>query len=209
MTGIRKGGGGKTQGKGKRRQPALRVVATDGQRVGTEGIGAAPCGPESQVAVANRRPKTRGAILPTLGVTAKEEAFCQAVANGASQSEAFRRSHDAADMNPDTVSRQAVRVVSRDRVRTRIDQLLQEKQRLTLHDRTRALAWALERLQSEAEQGDTAGARVTAVSLVMRHHALLTDKTETDVHDHRTAEDLTAELRERLERLLAPQPRVA
>ncbi len=210
MAGIRKGGGGAGKRVGKRRQPALRVVATDGQRIAATGQEAAPCGQDGHAAGPARRPKTRGPVLPGLGVTAKEEAFAQEVANGCSLAEAFRRSHDAADMNPDTVSRQAVKVSARDRVRARIDALVQAKQRDTLHDRGRALSWALTNLQKMVEADATSdAARVQAMALVMRHHALLTDKQEVDTYDHRGADELASELRERIERLLAPQPRVA
>lgn len=207
MTGIRKGGS-KTPRKG--RQPALRVVATDGQRVGTEGKEAAPCGPEGQAGAPERKPKTRGPILPGIGVTAKEEAFCQAVADGCSQSEAYRRSHEARDMLDTTLWQQAIKVGARDRVRRRIEVLLQGKQRETLHDRARALSWALTNLQKMVEADATSdAARVQAMALVMRHHALLTDKQEVDTYDHRGADELASELRERIERLLAPQPKVA
>jgi hypothetical protein len=137
-------------------------------------------------------------------VTAKEEAFCRAVAGGASQAEAFRRSHDAADMNQDTLWRQAVRVAARDRVRTRIDQLVREGEGNALHDRAKAKAWALQRLQHEAETAETDGARVGAISLIMRHHALLTDRQEVETADTRDSVALETELRQRLERLLKP-----
>jgi hypothetical protein len=148
-----------------------------------------------------RRPKTRGPVLP-VGVTAKEEGFARAVVAGCSQTEAFRRSHDAADMNVDTCSRQAVRVASRDRVRARIEQLLDEKEGSALHDRRKALTWALERLQREAETAETDGARVAAVSLIMRHHALLTDRQEVETADSRDASAIETALRAKLEKLL-------
>lgn len=180
----------------KGRKPRLRLVAKDG--IASPGRGEVLPGGEAR----QRLPKTRGAILPGLGVTAKEEAFAQAVASGLSQSEAFRRSHDAEGMKSDTVHRQAVRVATRDRVRARIDQLLKEKEGVGLHDRRKALAWALERLQKEAESAETDGARVQAVALIMRHHALLTDRLEAEHTDNRTSAELEAELKERLASLL-------
>lgn len=210
MAGIRKGGGGKTQGKGKRRQPALRVVATDGQRVGTEGIGAAPCGPDGQLAKPQRKPKVRGPVLPTLGVTAKEEAFCQAVADGHSMAEAFRMSHDAQDMIPETVWRQAIRVSARDRVRARIDTLVKAKEQETLHDRRRAISWALRHVQRLVEDSATpAAAAMTGLQVALRYHGALTDRQEIDINDGRSAEELANEIRDRLAALLGPQPKVA
>lgn len=154
-----------------------------------------------------RKPKTRGPILPSLGVTAKEEAFAQAVAAGASLAEAFRRSHDAADMAEETLWRQAVRVNSRDRVRARVAALLAARQADTLHDKRHATAWALKRLQEEAESAEQSGARVAAVQTVMRFHALLTDRQEVETHDDRTTEQLRQELADALA-LLANPPRM-
>lgn len=173
------------------KKPSLRLVTG-----GT--AGEAP----SSVEPVARKPKTRGPILRHIGVTAKEEAFAQAVAGGASQSEAFRRSHEAQDMKAETVHSQAVRLASRERVRNRIDLLMQQREGAGLQDRRKALVWALERLQREAESALTDGARVQAVGLVMRHHALLTDKQEVEVADSRSAAEVQEELERRLALLL-------
>jgi hypothetical protein len=184
--------------------PPLRLVSAPGSGDSRDSSG--DSGDSTGKALAGelllpgRRPKTRGPVLP-VGVTAKEEGFARAVVAGCSQTEAFRRSHDAADMNVDTCSRQAVRVASRDRVRARIEQLLDEKEGSALHDRRKALTWALERLQREAETAETDGARVAAVSLIMRHHALLTDRQEVEATDTRDASAIETALRQRLEKL--------
>lgn len=149
-----------------------------------------------------RKPKTRGPILPSLGVTAKEEAFCRAVASGLSASEAYRRTHDAEGMQDNSISAQAVKISARDRVRERIDELIREGQGSALHDRRKALSWALDRLQREAETAETDGARVAAVSLIMRHHALLTDRLEAEAVDPRDSQEIEQAIRDRLAALL-------
>ena len=165
-------------------------------------------GAEPQEAPA-RKPKTRGPILPGINVTAKEEAFAQAVAEGCSLAEAFRRSHDASGMKDETVWSQAMKVNNRDRVRARITFILDERQRETLHDKRRATEWALRRLQEEAEKAEQAGARVAAVQTVMRFHALLTDRQEIEQHDTRTTEQLRQELADALAQLAQPARRSA
>jgi hypothetical protein len=137
-------------------------------------------------------------------VTAKEDAFCQAVAKGASLADAYRQSHDAADMQDGTLWAQAVRINARDRVRHRVAALLEAQQADTLHDKRHAAAWALKLLQAEAQQGDTAGARVAAIQTVMRYHAMLTDKVEQEISDSSTADDLRQQLAEALATLAAP-----
>lgn len=156
-----------------------------------------------------RRPKTRGPVLPGLGVTAKEDGFARAVAGGASLADAFRASHNADDMSDETLWRQAIRVNSRDRVRARVAVLLDSNQAETLHDKRHATAWALKRLQAEAEDADTAGARVAAVQTVMRYHALLTDRQEVETSDARTTDELREELAAALATLANPPRRRA
>lgn len=172
------------------RKPVLRVV---------EGGETAPA----------RKLKTRGPVLAHLGVTAKEDGFAREVANGASLADAYRRSHDANDMQDNTLWAQAIKVNSRDRVRARLATLLDAKTAETLHDKRHATAWALKRLQAEAEDADTAGARVAAVQTVMRYHALLTDRQEVETSDARTTEELREELASALATLANPPRRRA
>ncbi len=145
---------------------------------------------------------TRGPIIPSLGVTMKEEGYCRGVVSGLSSVAAYRASHDASGMTVPSQWAQAVKVGARDRVRARIETLLSQEAGNALHDRRRALAWALNRLQEEAETAETDGARVAAVSLIMRHHALLTDKLEAEVETPKDAKAIETALRDRLTRLL-------
>jgi hypothetical protein len=204
-----RGPGEKGKGTTTKATPSLRLVSAqaDGDsggdsrdRAETEG------GPvlAGELIRPGRRPKTRGPVLPNLGVTAKEEAFAQLVAKGMTLTDAYRNSHDPEGMQDNSVWHQATKVGSRDRVRNRIDQLIEQGQGSALHDRRKALAWALERLQREAETAETDGARVAAVSLIMRHHALLTDRQEVEATDSRDSAAIETELRQRLEKLLKP-----
>jgi hypothetical protein len=178
--------------------PPLRLVSaqTSGDSTGEALAG--------ELIPPGHKPKTRGPVLPGLGVTAKEEGYCQKVADGHSASDAYRMSHDASGMKAESVHAQAVRIGARDRVRARIEEILEERKGETLHDRRRAASWALKRLQLEAETAETDGARVAAVSLIMRHHALLTDRQEVEQADSRDALEIETALRQRLERLLKP-----
>ncbi len=181
MAGNRKVGG---------RKPVLRVV-------------------DAGEAAPARKPKTRGPVLAHLGVTAKEEAFVREVANGASLSDAYRRSHDASDMQDNTLWAQAIKVNSRDRVRARLAALLDAKTAETLHDKRHATAWSLKILQQLAEDADTAGAKVAAVQTVMRYHALLTDRQEVETTDARTTDELREELAAALATLANPPRKIA
>ena len=58
-------------------------------------------------------------------LTAREEAFCQAIADGLGPSEAYRQSHGS-KMAPDAVASNAKRLMRRSRVRERIEELKRE-----------------------------------------------------------------------------------
>jgi hypothetical protein len=194
-----RGGKGPTTTKAK---PPLRLVSAPGSGDSSGDSGDSDGKALTGELLPLRRPKTRGPVLPSLGVTAKEERFCQLVAKGMTLTDAYRNSHDPEGMQDNSVWHQATKVGSRDRVRNRIDQLIEQGQGSALHDRRKALAWALERLQREAETAETDGARVAAVSLIMRHHALLTDRQEVETADSRDASAIETALRAKLEKLL-------
>jgi hypothetical protein len=210
LTGGGTGSKGGGKGKGRSPKPQLRLVGPDtgsGSETGGDrsetGLDGGDLGTLSQGGETGiRRPKVRGPVLPGINVTAKEEAFARLVAKGSTLTDAYRATHDASGMKKDTASRQAVRIDSRDRVRDRIEILIEAGEGSALHDRRKALSWALERLEHEALHAETDGARIAAVSLIMRHHSLLTDKIETEVVDGRDSTEVEAALKERLTRLL-------
>lgn len=181
----------KDKRQGRQAKPRLRLVG------GQDSEGEARQPPERKTA----RPQPRGPVLAN-GLTARQEAFAQGVAGGGSASASYRAAYDASKMADATVWARASGLLADGKVRARVDALLQEKARKGLHDRAKAAAWALERLQKEAESAETDGARVQAVALVMRHHGLLTDRIEAEHSDKRTAAELETALRDRLAALL-------
>jgi hypothetical protein len=197
-----RGRGGKGPTTTTKAKPPLRLVSAPGSGDSSGDSGDSDGKALTGELLPLRRPKTRGPVLPSLGVTAKEERFAQLVAKGMTLTDAYRNSHDPEGMQDNSVWHQATKVGSRDRVRNRIDQLIEQGQGSALHDRRKALAWALERLQREAETAETDGARVAAVSLIMRHHALLTDRQEVETADSRDASAIETALRAKLEKLL-------
>lgn len=62
--------------------------------------------------------------------------------------------------------------------------------------------YVLKRLQEEAEQADTDGARVRALELMGKTIGMFTDRVETDDKAERSASDIENDLRQKLERLL-------
>ena len=64
-------------------------------------------------------------------LTAKQEAFCQGIADGLGQADAYRAAYDAEGMKDNTIYPHASKLMKNDKVRTRITELresVQEKQ---------------------------------------------------------------------------------
>lgn len=92
-------------------------------------------------------------------LTFKQEAFVQAVANGKSQSDAYRSAYNAKKMKPETIWENASRLMSDSKVATRLNELKEQlaKQELwTREDSVRTLKEVL--ADPEARAGDRTGA---------------------------------------------------
>jgi transposase len=56
-------------------------------------------------------------------LTAKQEAFCQAIADGLGQADAYRMAYDAEGMKDSTVYPKASRMMNEGKIRARVDEL--------------------------------------------------------------------------------------
>jgi phage terminase small subunit len=116
---------------------------------------------------------------PTL--TAKQEAFCQAIVSGMSQADAYRKAYDAENMKPATVQKRASELMGNGAITGRVDAL-----RAPVVEK---LQYGLEQAMNEAEdafrvskQKEQGGAMVAAVTLRAKLNGLLIEKRE-DVTD--------------------------
>jgi Terminase small subunit len=100
------------------------------------------------------------------GLTAKQEAFAQAVSNGLTLADAYRAAYQASGMKDATVWSEASRLMSNPRVAARIDQLIRAKEQETLHDVVRMRRLVIERLHREALHAETASGRIRALELL-------------------------------------------
>jgi len=86
-------------------------------------------------------------------LTAKQEAFCQAIADGLGQSDAYRMAYNAEGMKDSTVYPKASRMINEGKIRTRVDELkaqVQEKQLWTREMSVKGLIQAY-RIAQEAK----------------------------------------------------------
>ena len=172
---------GKGRGKGKGKAPKLALV--DGGKV---------------------VPMIRGQEKGSEGLTAKQLAFCENIANGETGASAYRKAYSAENMAAHTIHVEACKLLARPDIAERVNALLQAKRVKSSHDAARIKASVIERLQIEANDAkNPASVRVRALELLgkMTDVSLFVDKVETTTHDARTPDEITEELKSRLAKI--------
>lgn len=136
------------------------------------------------------------------GLTLKQEAFAQAIAKGATNSEAYRSAYNADGMAAHVVHTEACKLAAHPKVASRIESLLLErkaKEQLVAaktSERVNAKAWAM------IDNPETPPAVVAnLLNLQAKINGMLTDKVE--IKTDAPAADLEAELRARLARYVS------
>ena len=162
--------------------------------------------PPLKTAPALMRGRNQRTVTYENELTESQELFAQHVAQGFALSEAYRRSYHADKMRPSTIYRNASMLHKVDKVQKRIVALREKNEQGTLHDRARALDFALTILQSEATDGEHASSRLKAIELIMKHHGLLSEApiVRVDPHEGMSAADLRTAIQERLLVALGP-----
>lgn len=96
-------------------------------------------------------------------LTAKQEAFAQAVAGGASQADAYRSAYNATAMKPETVQNSAYKLVLNGEVTARVKELKQELANKSLWTREQSVAVLAGVVEAEdAKHGD----KISAVKVL-------------------------------------------
>lgn len=153
--------------------------------------------------------KSKGKGKPYLSVvrdtdrlTAKQEAFAQQVAGGAILSDAYRECYAAENMADRTVWTEACRLASNPKVATRIKAIQTDRESDQRMVRLRREEYVLKRLQQEAEQAETDGARVRSLELLGRTISMFSDRVEIEQDADKSAAELERDLEKRLRDLL-------
>jgi hypothetical protein len=135
-------------------------------------------------------------------LTGKQEAFAQAVAKGAVLSDAYREAYDAERMKDKTIWEEACKLAQNPKVSARVKTLQAQMEEDRRTREARREEFVLKRLQEEAMQADTDGARVRALELLGKTVGLFSDRVEIEQAGERSAAEIEAELQARLSRLL-------
>lgn len=105
-----------------------------------------------------------GAIL-----TAKQEAFCQAIADGMTQADAYRTAYNAVNTKPSTVQENACRLMADSKVAARVAELRSKLAQKQLWTREKSVK-ALVRAYKVAEDGGQSTAMTAAVKELNAMH---------------------------------------
>ena len=157
---------------------------------------------------AKRERRTRGPILPGLGITAREEQFCQLVVqNACSYTEAYRRAYGAFEMKPESAQRRAVAIAQKEMVIARIKVLVQGKRGKDVHDPASIRAFVLEKLHERASQTENLAASVKSLELLGKvdRVRLFVDDSANTSDNAKTAEELRQALAIKLRSLFSPK----
>jgi len=112
-----------------------------------------------------------------MALTPKQEKFCQSVASGMNNSDAYRSAYNCEGMQPETINNNAYKLTQDNDIATRIEQL-----RLPIAERVgRTLEQHIERLMKLGEHGeslDKVEAAIKAEELIGKVLGFYVNKTE-------------------------------
>ena len=131
-------------------------------------------------------------------LTAKQNAFAHAVADGSSLSDAYRRSYTADKMKPNVVRVEACRLAAHPIVALTVEALLRQNDTDHRMQAVKRRAFVLDELERHAREAPTAGVRVRALELLGKSVGLFIPKEE--VAPAKSIEELEIELMQLLSR---------
>lgn len=102
-------------------------------------------------------------------LTAKQEAFCQAIADGMNQSDAYRHAYNAENMKPESVNVNASKLMADTKVRLRVNDLKSVLAQKALWTREEAVT-ELKEIASMGKDGKQLGAATAAIKELNAMH---------------------------------------
>lgn len=132
-------------------------------------------------------------------LTAKQEHFCQLVAQGHTLTDAYKTAYNVKEgTKPSTVWVNASNLATKNtKVTSRIKAITEEITARKRTDEDRLKIWVTDRLKEEA-MGESPSARVQALTQLGRSIGMFSDTVKTEEKSDRTASDIEADLQRRL-----------
>jgi len=152
---------------------------------------------------AENKKKRTGNKASGSGLTVKQERFAQLLAEGLTNSEAYRQAYDAAGMAPATIHNEAAKLASHNGVTKRLHEILEEKRgrnsmsSLKAADRVWRNVWRLAEGESVPPSVQQA-----ALALAAKMAGMLTEQVKIE-NVSADSKSIEAEILERLQRLSA------
>lgn len=135
--------------------------------------------------------------LAASGLTLKQEAFAEALANGATNAEAYRQAYNADGMAQTTIWQEGCKLAQHPKVAQRVEALLAEKQARNSMQAVKAEQRIWKGVWDLAEGAEVPPAvKATALGLAARMAGMFNDKLTLE--SQTSAADLERELAERL-----------
>jgi hypothetical protein len=95
--------------------------------------------------------------MPHVKLTAKQEAFCQGIADGLGQADAYRAAYDAEGMKDNTIYPLASKLMKNSKVTARIAELREAVQEKQLWSREMSVKALVQAYQIASKQGQASG----------------------------------------------------
>ena len=135
-------------------------------------------------------------------MTPKQHQFAREVVLGKSQADAYRSAYNTIRMNDNSIRREASRLMDNPNVATTVAQLQHEADVAVVQERIASREEVLQTLTAYMHSGEPGDSvRLRAAELMGKHYGLFTERIEAVVPE-RSAEEIKAELEERLSKLL-------
>lgn len=116
-----------------------------------------------------------------MALTAKREAFCQAIVSGMSQADAYRSAYNAGNMKAETIQSKASILMAVGMVRARVEELRRPVVEKLQYDLESAMVEAAEAFEVSRAK-ENGGAMVAAVTLRAKLNGLLIDRKEITIN---------------------------
>ena len=127
-------------------------------------------------------------------MTPKQLKFSQMIAGGQSQSDAYRDTYDAKNMNPNSIHNEASRLMKNESVKRKVGALVKAADQKIVSERVATREQVLETLTSlmqEAQPSDTP--KIRAAELLGKHHGIFAERIVVGPPE-RTSDELAAEI---------------
>lgn len=143
-------------------------------------------------------------MAPGESLSPKQAAFCQFVAGGSKQTDAYISAYNVQKMSRPAASTEASKLMKIPKVKDRVDALKADSVIARRAQDKLTAEWIVQKLRQEAsDTNNNSSTRVRALEILAKTEGLFSDNS-TVIVDNRSVEDIELALRTRLGELFGP-----